>query len=822
HVTNVGTLNLSGVETGATVEYSTDGGHTWSTSFNATEGLNDVQVRQTDVAGNTSDPTSFSFTLDTSATAPGVALTTDSGSSASDHITNVGTLNLSGVETGATVQYSVDNGAHWSTSFNAVEGVNNVQVRQTDIAGNTSDPTSFSFTLDTSAAAPGVALTTDSGSSASDHVTNVGTLNLSGVETGATVEYSIDGGHTWSTSFSATEGLNDIQVRQTDIAGNTSSATSFSFTLDTSAAAPGVALTTDSGSSASDHITNVGTLNLSGVETGATVEYSIDGGHTWSASFNATEGLNDIQVRQTDIAGNTSSATSFSFTLDTSAAAPGVALTTDSGSSASDHITNVGTLNLSGVETGATVEYSTDGGHTWSTSFSATEGLNDVQVRQTDIAGNTSSTTSFSFTLDTSAAAPGVALTTDSGSSASDHITNVGTLNLTGVEAGATVEYSTDGGHTWSTSFSATEGLNDIQVRQTDIAGNTSSATSFSFTLDTSAAAPGVALTTDSGSSASDHITNVGTLNLTGVEAGATVEYSTDGGHTWSASFSAVEGLNDIQVRQTDVAGNTSDPTSFSFTLDTSAAAPGVALTTDSGSSASDHVTNVGTLNLSGIETGATVQYSVDNGAHWSTSFGALEGVNNVQVRQIDVAGNTSSATSFSFTLDTSAAAPGVALTTDSGSSTSDHITNVGTLNLSGVETGATVEYSTDGGHTWSTSFSAVEGLNDVQVRQIDVAGNASSATSFSFTLDTSAAAPGVALTTDSGSSASDHVTNVGTLNLTGIETGATVQYSVDNGAHWSTTFSAVEGTNNVQVRQIDVAGNASSATSFSFTLDTS
>ncbi|WP_232438193.1 beta strand repeat-containing protein, partial [Burkholderia ubonensis] len=755
HVTNVGTLNLTGIETGATVEYSTDGGHTWSTSFNATEGLNDVQVRQTDVAGNTSDPTSFSFTLDTSAAAPGVALTTDSGSSAVDHITNVGTLNVTGVESGATVQYSVDNGAHWNTSFSAVEGLNNVQVRQIDVAGNTSSATSFSFTLDTSAAAPGVALTTDSGSSASDHITNVGTLNLSGVETGATVEYSIDGGHTWSTSFSATEGLNDIQVRQTDIAGNTSSATSFSFTLDTSAAAPGVALTTDSGSNASDHITNVGTLNLTGVETGATVEYSTDGGHTWNTSFNATEGLNDIQVRQTDIAGNTSSATSFSFTLDTSAAAPGVALTIDSGSSAVDHITNVGTLNLTGVENGATVQYSVDNGAHWSTSFSAVEGLNDVQVRQIDVAGNTSSATSFSFTLDTSAAAPGVALTTDSGSSASDHITNVGTLNLSGVETGATVEYSTDGGHTWSTSFSAVEGLNDIQVRQTDIAGNTSDPTSFSFTLDTSAAAPGVALTTDSGSSASDHITNVGTLNLSGVETGATVEYSTDGGHTWSTSFSAVEGVNDVQVRQTDIAGNTSAATSFSFTLDTSAAAPGVALTTDSGSSASDHITNVGTLNLSGVENGATVQYSVDNGAHWSTSFSAVEGVNDVQVRQTDIAGNTSSATSFSFTLDTSAAAPGVELAVDSGSSASDHITNVGTLNLSGVETGATVEYSIDGGHTWSASFSATEGVNDVQVRQTDIAGNTSSATSFSFTLDTSAAAPGVALTTDSGNSAS-------------------------------------------------------------------
>ncbi|WP_232490568.1 beta strand repeat-containing protein, partial [Burkholderia ubonensis] len=807
---------------GATVEYSIDGGHTWSASFNATEGLNDVQVRQTDIAGNTSSATSFSFTLDTSAAAPGVALAVDSGSSASDHVTNVGTLNLSGVEAGATVEYSTDGGHTWSTSFGATEGVNDVQVRQTDIAGNTSDPTSFSFTLDTSAAAPGVALAVDSGSSASDHITNVGTLNLSGVETGATVEYSTDGGHTWSTSFSAVEGVNDVQVRQTDIAGNTSSATSFSFTLDTSAAAPGVELAVDSGSSASDHITNVGTLNLSGVETGATVEYSIDGGHTWSASFSATEGVNDVQVRQTDIAGNTSSATSFSFTLDTSAAAPGVALAVDSGSSASDHITNVGTLNLTGVESGATVQYSVDGGAHWSTSFSAVEGVNDVQVRQIDVAGNTSSATSFSFTLDTSAAAPGVALTTDSGSSASDHITNVGTLNLSGVETGATVQYSVDGGAHWSTSFSAVEGTNNVQVRQIDVAGNTSSATSFSFTLDTSAAAPGVALTTDSGSSASDHVTNVGTLNLTGIETGATVEYSTDGGHTWSTSFSAVEGLNDIQVRQTDIAGNTSSATSFSFTLDTSAAAPGVALTTDSGSSASDHITNVGTLNLSGVEPGATVEYSTDGGHTWSASFSATEGLNDIQVRQTDIAGNTSSATSFSFTLDTSAAAPGVALTTDSGSSASDHITNVGTLNLSGIETGATVEYSTDGGHTWSTSFSATEGVNDVQVRQTDIAGNTSSATSFSFTLDTSAAAPGVALTTDSGNSAVDHITNVGTLNLSGVETGATVEYSIDGGHTWSASFNATEGLNDVQVRQTDIAGNTSSATSFSFTLDTS
>ncbi|MFP3570047.1 Ig-like domain-containing protein, partial [Paraburkholderia sp. SIMBA_030] len=215
-----------------------------------------------------------------------------------------------------------------------------------------------------------------------------------------------------------------------------------------------------------------------------------------------------------------------------------------------------------------------------------------------------------------------------------------------------------------NTGFSPAEGLNSIEVRQTDVAGNVSAATSFSFTLDTAAAAPGVALATDSGSSASDHVTNAGTLTLGGVESGATVEYSTDGGSTWNTGFSPAEGLNSVEVRQTDVAGNVSAATGFSFTLDTAAAAPGVALATDSGSSASDHITNAGTLSLSGVESGATVQYSVDNGAHWTSSFSAVEGVNTVQVRQTDVAGNVSAATSFSFTLDTSAAAPAVALAT--------------------------------------------------------------------------------------------------------------------------------------------------------------
>src|SRR6185369_2430802 len=227
---------------------------------------------------------------------------------------------------------------------------------------------------------------------------------------------------------------------------------------------------------------------------------------------------------------------------------------------------------------------------------------------------------------------PGVSLSSDTGTSGTDHVTKNGTLSLSGIEAGAAVEYSTDSGSTWNSSFTAAEGSNTVQVRQTDVAGNTSNVGSLTFTLDTIApTAPTVDLFSDTGSSNSDHITRTGTLSLTGIEAGATVQYSTNGGATWNSSFTAAEGSNNVQVRQTDVAGNISNVGSLTFTLDTTIAAPGIALTSDTGSSASDHITKTGTISLSGIEAGATVEYSTDNGGTWNSSFAASEGSNNVQ-----------------------------------------------------------------------------------------------------------------------------------------------------------------------------------------------
>ncbi|TGQ63447.1 hypothetical protein EN829_031220, partial [Mesorhizobium sp. M00.F.Ca.ET.186.01.1.1] len=277
--------------------------------------------------------------------------------------------------------------------------------------------------------------------------------------------------------------------------------------------------------------------------------------------------------------------------------------------------------------------------------------------------------------------------------------------------------------------------------------------------------------------------------------------------------------ITDAAGNNANISGAASNP-SGTLIIDTVApSAPTVALATDSGTSNSDGISNVGTLSV-GSEAGTLVEYSTNGGIGWHSSFSAVEGSNTVLVRQTDAAGNASGSASFGFTLDTiNPAAPSVALASDTGSSSNDLLTHDGTLSVGG-EVGALVEYSTNGGIGWHSSFSAVEGSNTVLVRQTDAAGNVSVEAGFNFVLDSQGpSAPEVALVVDSGGSNTDHITNNGALNVTGVETGATVEYSIDGGAHWQSTFTPQFGPNSLMIRQTDVAGNSSFATDFAFTL---
>src|SRR6185369_13827406 len=274
-----------------------------------------------------------------------------------------------------------------------------------------------------------------------------------------------------------------------------------------------------------------------------------------------------------------------------------------------------------------------------------------------------------------------------------------------------------------------------LATTYTDVAGNTGTAAmSNNYAVDTAApAAPVVVLAHDTtnGADNSDGITRNGSLSLSGIEAGAAIEYTTDGGATWSSSFTAAEGANSVQVRQTDVAGNiSSSSATLTFTLDTLApAAPTVSLTHDTANGAdnSDLITNNAALNVSTAAADVTRTYTVDGGvASSSYSAPTADGSHTVLVTDSDAAGNQSSA-SLSFTLDTTIATPTAALASDSGT-VGDLITNNAALNFSTVAADVTRTYTVDGGIPGS-SYSAPtgDGPHTVTVTDIDAAGNTAS-----------------------------------------------------------------------------------------------
>ena len=210
-----------------------------------------VSAKATDAAGNTSTAGTTNFMLDTVApTAPTLALGTgvNNGATAAEATAATGVVSVN-AEAGSTTVVTFTNGTNTVTKTvtgtgapQAVQltsadlttlgnGPINVTATATDVAGNASNAGTTNFTLDTSVAAPSVVLANDTGTSSTDGITNNGAINVSGLESGASWQYSTNGGSTWTTgtgsSFTLAAGTyaaNSIQVKQTDLAGNTSTA----------------------------------------------------------------------------------------------------------------------------------------------------------------------------------------------------------------------------------------------------------------------------------------------------------------------------------------------------------------------------------------------------------------------------------------------------------------------------------------------------------------------------------------------------------------------------------------------------------------------
>jgi hypothetical protein len=476
--------------------------------------------------------------------------------------------------------------------------------------------------VDTTAPVVSMALVADTGSSGTDQITSNPTVTGTGEANTVVTIKAVDGATlgmvtaddagAWSfTPIGLADGAHTLTATQTDLAGNTGTAT-LSFTLDRTAPTVSIALVSDTGISASDNITSnpavTGTGEANAVVTikavdGATLGMvTADDAGSWGFTpIGLLDGAHPLTATQTDLAGNTGTAT-LSFALYKTAPVVSIALVSDTGSSATDKITSNPAIQGTGqVNTPVTIKKGTttlgtvtaDSTGAWSfTPTGLADGAHTLTVTQIDLNGITRTAT-LSFTLDRAAPVVSMALTSDTGLSASDKITSNPAIKGTGQANTLVTIKAADGatlgtvtaGSTGAWSFTPTglaDGVHALTATQTDLAGNTGTAT-LSFTLDKTPPAVSIALVEDTGLSATDRVTSNPAVKGTGqvstpvtIKRGTTTLGTVTADDTGAWSFTPTglaDGAHTLTASQTDHAGNTGTAT-LSFTLNTVLVAP--------------------------------------------------------------------------------------------------------------------------------------------------------------------------------------------------------------------------------------------------------
>ncbi len=498
------------------------------------------------------------------------------------------------------------NGAWSFTPTGLADGPHTIVASQTDTFGNTGSA-SLSFTLDTTA--PVVAITSAGGATNQASQTISGTVDVA--DAGATVTI-LDGttavgcaivqaNGTWTaTGVTLSSGSNSLTARVTDAAGNTGTSNAVIYTLSTTGPTVTEALSHRHRQfrQRSHHLERCGErdgacqhggdFTIDGTAIATTVTANANGAWSFTPTGLA-DGPHTIVASQTDTFGNTGSA-SLSFTLDTTA--PAVAITSPGGATNQAAHTLAGTGEAGSVVTlfdngsATALGTATVGSNgTWSAGVTLSgNGSHSIVARETDAAGNTGSSTAVVFNLSTTGPTVTEALSIDTGSSASDHITSNDAVSGTGL-ANTVVSFTIDGNPIATTvtanangvwSFTPTglaDGPHTIVASQTDTFGNTGSA-SLSFTLDTSA--PVVAITSAGGPTNQASQTISGTVDV--ADAGATVtilDGTTAVGSavvqangSWTATgVTLSNGSNSLTARVTDAAGNTATSSAVIYTL---------------------------------------------------------------------------------------------------------------------------------------------------------------------------------------------------------------------------------------------------------------
>ena len=858
-----------------------------------------MRVRAKDAAGNVEPASSGTFTFDASEPE-----TTIDSSMPDPTNSSSASFDFSADEPGATFECAIDGGA-WGACASPKaytglsDGGHNFEVRATDPAGNTDDnPAAFNWTIDTvdptstasfpAASGRYTAAEWDAGCTAPGLC---GTYSDSGVGV-VDVEVSIrrGNGNYWTGSgfSSATEVWNDatlaagdwtygldstdfpadgsytVRVRARDDAGNTETPSSRTFDFDATAPSSTLAFPAAAGTyNAAGWAAGCATDGLCGSyadgSTGvAEVEVSIrrGTGNYWNGSgfSSATEVWNDatlaagdwtygldstdfpadggytVRFRATDVAGNTESASSRTFTYDTTAPQ-----TTIDSSPTDPTSSTTAAFDVSANEGGSTFECSIDGG-AWSACTSPksytslTDGSHTFDVRATDQAGNTDGTpASYTWLVDTTAPssttsfpAPGGeynAAGWDAGCATSGLCGTYGDGSGSGV-AEVEVSIRRGNGNYWTgTGFSsATEVWNDatlaagswtygldcsdfpadgsytVRVRATDDVGNVETPSSRTFEYDTTdpsalfafPAAGGEYRTSvwntgcatvglcgpqsDSGTGVSDVEVSVQRVSDGLYWDGDSFDAGTESwfaaslaGGNWSYPFAAAsfpaDGQYVVHVRATDDAGNTEAGPSRTFRIDNTdpsalvtfpaagtrystagwnagCATSGLCGTqSDSGSGIAQVEVSLKRVSTDlywdgdSFDAGGETYFTATlAGGNWSYAFPAgnfpADGDYTLHVRATDDADNTEGGPTRTFTYDTTPPQTTIdANPADPTASTS------GSFDFSSDEGSSTFECRIDGG-AWSACTSPksytslTDGSHTFDVRATDAAGN--------------------------------------------------------------------------------------------------
>ena len=484
---------------------------------------------------------------------------------------------------------------------------------------------------------------------------------------------------------------------------------------------------------------------------------------------------------------------------------------------------NITNLNLSGLADG--------------TSLSLTADVSDA-------AGNPATTHSFDgITKDT------IAPTITIDSVATDGIINASeqssvVINGTASENGQTVLLAiSDGTNTVeadttvsNNSYSATVDLTSfaesssisLGVTVSDAAGNEASASKTDIVKDTlKPSIVSISVTDDnvvnsseilspvavSGSTSGVEDNQVITLTINGANITTTV--SSNSFSTSADLFGLGEGSHNLTANVSDAAGNTADEATSSFNVDTTTPTQevdpdSIQLSTDSGSSPSDLITNQATQTIgatlsANLGTGDVLYASVDGGATWQQVDSAnisdtsiawpatlLEGTSSIQFQVADAADNNGTIVKKDYTLDTTT--PGQSISTiklsdDSGALNDDFLTNNPTQTISAtlsdaLVNGDSLHGSVDSGSTWDDITTSVSGTaitwtgvtlstGAIQFKVVDAAGNDGTVATKVYTLDQTVPTidtSGTDSTVDEGSSA--------TLNASGSDSSGIASYA--------------------------------------------